>query len=63
MGMRVVEGHGRAQPSLSGAGCQYHSLEQHLEGPVAAQDGNRVTQVQSSALCALQALPSLSTGK
>lgn len=42
MGMRVVDGHGRAQPSLSGAGCWYHSLEQHLEGPVAAQDGTEL---------------------
>lgn len=38
MGMRVVGGHGGPHPTLRGAGCWYHSLEQHLEGPVAAQD-------------------------
>lgn len=37
--MRVVGGHGGAQPSMRGVGCWYHSLEQPLESPVAAQDG------------------------
>lgn len=35
-GMRDVGGQGKAQPSLRGAGCWSHSLQQH---PVAAQDG------------------------
>lgn len=60
VGVRSFGGHGRAQPSLRGAGGWYHSLEQRLEGLVAAQDGQSYT---SAILSALQALPSLSTGK